>query len=148
MAKAMITYKFRIKDSTHLNLLNCKAKSVNFVWNYCNEVSKKSADRRSAGGNKRWISEYDLNYLTVGSSKELGLSSTTINEIAREFIAKRNNLKKPKLRWRSHKRNLGWIPVNSKGIQLKGDSVVYLKRKFKFWKSREVQGKLKTASFN
>jgi IS605 OrfB family transposase len=144
----MITYRFRIKDSTHLGILNRKASAVNYVWNYCNSISKQSANRRFDGGNNSWITEYDLNYLTTGSSKELGLSSTTIQAITAEFINKRNIKKTPKLRWRSYKKNLGWIPFKSNGIQLKNDTIVYLGRKFKFWKSREIKGKLRTGCFS
>lgn len=144
----MRTYKFRIKDSKHASILIKKADAVNFVWNYCNDISQKSARNRSAGGNKRWISEFDLNYLTAGSSKELKLSSTTIQCIANEFITRRDARKIPKLNWRSYKKNLGWIPFKAGGIQVNGDSFKYLGREFRFWKSREIEGKIKVGSFN
>jgi putative transposase len=36
---SVITYKFRIKDATTAKRLIRMAAAVNFVWNYCNEVS-------------------------------------------------------------------------------------------------------------
>jgi hypothetical protein len=32
-----LTYRYRIKDK-HAKRLNCQARAVNFVWNYCNET--------------------------------------------------------------------------------------------------------------
>lgn len=94
----LITYRFRIKDSKHLKILKEKANAVNFVWNYCNEISQRSAKK-----GKKWISEYVLHNLTSGSSKELNLHSKTIKCTASQFINSRNKVKKPKLRWRSKK---------------------------------------------
>lgn len=148
MTKLITTYKFRIKDSKHCNLLVKKASAVNFVWNYCNQISKESARKRKDGTNQRWISEFDLNNLTAGTSKELGLSSTSIQSISAEFIARRNTRKLPFLKWRSFKKNLGWIPFTAGAIQVSNDSFTYLSRKYKFWKSREILGKIKTGSFN
>jgi IS605 OrfB family transposase len=148
MTESILTYQFRIKDSKHCNLLNKKASAVNFVWNYCNEISQQSAKKRRAGSNVRWVSEFDLNYLTAGVGKDLGLNSTTIQSIAKEFTTRRAQLKRSKLKWRSAKRQLGWIPLKASAIQITEDSFKYLGRKYKFWKSREIKGKLKTGSYS
>lgn len=42
--KIVKTYSFRIKDSVSKKKLEQMARSVNFVWNYCNEASIKSID--------------------------------------------------------------------------------------------------------
>ncbi len=59
----MLTYKYRIKDSTSQNHLGRMAGAVNFVWNYCNEVSMLALRR-----NEKWLSAYDLHKLVGGSS--------------------------------------------------------------------------------
>ena len=146
MTKSMKTFQFRIKDSKCFKQLEKHASAVNLVWNYCNDTSQQSAKKRSAGSNNRWISEFDLNYLTAGTSKALGLSSTTIQSIAGEFVNKRNARKRPRLKWRSYKKNLGWIPVKAGGISFKDDSFKYCGKGYRFWKSREIEGKVKTAS--
>lgn len=114
-------------------------KAVNFVWNYCNEWSNKSIVNSS-----KFLSSYDLNKLTSGCSKELGIHAHTINGVCEEYVTRRKQFKKNKLRWRS-KKSLGWIPFKActylgKG-QLKHNGIV-----FNFWESREV-GEIKTGSF-
>lgn len=141
------TYKFRIKDSTHKAMLTRKASSVNFIWNYCNEISQKSALRRSGNKLRQWVSFYDLSKLIKGASRELELNTGTIAEICKVFIAKRNKAKRPKLRWRNSK-SLGWIPMRGTIVQVKGDTVTYLGRKMRFWKSREIEGRIVYGSFN
>ena len=117
------------------------AASVNFVWNYCNETSLYAIKNRS-----KFLSGFDLNNLTAGSSKELQLSSTTVQCICEEFVTRRQKAKKVKLRWRSGKKNLGWVPFKSLAIQLNENTVTYCKQKFKFWKSRDITGKIKCGS--
>lgn len=118
------------------------ANAVNFVWNYCNEVSKRSIQY-----NNKWLSAFDLNYLTVGCSKELKINSHTIQEIARQYVSSRNQSKKIKLSWRSKKRSLGWIPFSEQCIKI-DNKIIYAKQSFNFWKSREIEGKIKCGSFN
>jgi hypothetical protein len=36
---SLLTYKYRIKDSISSKHLCKMAGAINFVWNYCNEVS-------------------------------------------------------------------------------------------------------------
>ena len=62
------TYRYRVKDSSAAPQLNQLARSVNQVWNFCNE-SQEHALR----WNQRWPTGFDLCKLTTGSSKELGL---------------------------------------------------------------------------
>lgn len=136
-----LTYKYRIKDSSKCKVLNKMASSVNFVWNYCNEVAVKQLEL-----NGKFLSEYDLHSLTNGCTKELGLRSSTIQAICSEYVNKRRQYKKRKLRWRLYKKSLGWIPFKKDGISIKNDTATYFKNKFKFWKSRE-HGKIKCGSF-
>jgi transposase len=61
--RMIITYNFRIKDSTTKKHLNKLAGYVNFVWNYCNETSY-TAWKTS----RKYLSFFDLNFLLAGSS--------------------------------------------------------------------------------
>jgi len=119
------------------------AGAVNFVWNYCNETSFNCIRNKS-----KFLSGFDLNNLTKGCAKELGISSVTVQAVCEEYAVRRKKAKKNKLSWRSRKRSLGWIPTKSNGLKLKDDTIEYANHKFRFWKSREVLGKIKTANFS
>jgi putative transposase len=137
----ILTYQFRVKDSS-VAWLNKASKSVNLVWNYCNEISYKAIRYDS-----RFLSGFDLNKLTSGTSNELGLNSTTVQEIGEEYALKRKQFKKRKLSWRT-KKSLGWVPFKGPGIRIHDDVIVYRKNKVKFWKTREIDGKIKCGSFS
>ena len=139
----ILTYSYRIKDATTKKKLNSMASFVNFVWNFCNETSLKAFKE-----SRKFLSAFDLNYLMAGSSKYLPLHSQTFQSISREYVKARKQFKKIKLNWRSYKKSLGWIPFKSSGIKIQGSEVVYNKQRFKFWKSREIEGKIKEGSFN
>ena len=143
--KMLLTYKYRIKDSTSRAKLNRMAGTVNFVFNYCNETSVKAIKR-----DHRWLSGYDLQYLVAGSSKELGLHSQTVQGICREYVSRRKQFRKIKLNWRTAKRHTGWIPFSKAGIELRDDSVKYCNHSLRFWKSRSLpEGSvIKGGSFN
>lgn len=142
-AKTHTTYKYRIKDSANRSDLQRKAKSVNAVWNFCNETSWESARR----GN-RWITEFDLNCLLNGISKDLGLNALTIRSISRQFANKRKQARRPKLQWRSSKRSLGWIPFTKMSISPTVNGFKYFGQEYKCWMSRPIEGEIKCGSFN
>ena len=140
----VLTYKYRIRDSSSKVRLKKLASSVNFVWNYINNLSFENIKQYG-----RFLSEYDVHGYLNGAAKELGLVSPTTREIARFYVQARQQFKKRKLRWRSVKRSLGWIPFKALGFQLRGDIAVYRKHEFKLWKHRELpQGAIvKAGSF-
>ena len=139
------TYKFRIKDSSERTLLCKTASRVNYVWNWLNE---KSRDLWSLEGkNKHWLSKFDAINLLSGTAEEIGLNSATIQLVASEHADKRKQFKKAKLSWRSYKRSLGWVPFDVRNIKVVGNVAIYQKHKFKFWKHREIQGKIKSGCF-
>lgn len=142
MPSSMLTFRYRIKDATKGKHLHRLAWAVNTVWNWCNEVSMLALRR-----DKRFLSAVDLINLTAGASTELGLHSDTISEICREYVAKRFAAKKRRLKWRSRKHSLGWIPFKLWFLKLDGDSLTYLKRRYRFWASRPIEGTPKTGSF-
>lgn len=140
----VLTYKFRVKN--HEGTLNRMASAVNFVWNYCNETGYEYIKKHN-----RWINAYTMHHFTKGCSKELGIRSSTIQEIAEEHAQKRRQFRKVKLAWRSAKKSLGWIPFKGRvgrNINVKEDVVIYNGHHIKFWKSREIPRKILCGSFN
>ena len=136
---AITTYKYRLKNQ---NWLKSAARSVNFVWNYCNETSYFAIKNRS-----RFLSGFDLSNLTAGSSKELGISSVTIQAITEEYATRRKQFKKIKLKWRTRK-SLGWVPFKASAIKIVGNKITYAGKSVRFWKSRDIVGKIRTGSFS
>jgi IS605 OrfB family transposase len=139
---SILTYKYRIKDSTSGKHLGKMAGAINYVWNYCNEVSLLAFRR-----DKTFLSAYDLHKLTAGTSKDLRLSADTIQQVCTEYVTRRKQFKKIKLKWRSKKRSLGWIPFKAAYIKLQGDTVTYCGHRFRLWLSRPVEGVIKTGAF-
>jgi len=153
------TWKYRIKDSGQTKRqLGKMARSVNLVWNYCKQTQRTALKRTDCRiitdkkTNKKiaipnFFTKYELNNLVSGSSRELGLHSQTVQNICEEYVTRRKQFKKL-LRWRG-KRTLGWIPFKRVGIKFKKDGVLYCKRKFRIWNSRELpeDAKIKTGSF-
>ncbi|HEY5866506.1 MAG TPA: transposase, partial [Candidatus Tectomicrobia bacterium] len=118
------------------------ASAINYVWNYCNEVSLLAFRR-----DKTFLSAYDLHKLTAGTSKDLRLSADTIQQVCTEYVTRRRQFRKVKLKWRSRKRSLGWIPFKATYIKIVGDTVTYCGHRFRLWLSRPVGGTVKTGSF-
>lgn len=140
------TLKVRVKDR-HANALSEMARSVNFVWNYINELSHRSIKERGA-----FLSAYDLHPYTKGAGKELGLHSQTLQCIAGEYVTRRKQFKKSRLNWRkSHgaRRSLGWIPVNTGQSAWKSGQVFHNGKFYKVWDSYGLsQYTFRSASFN
>jgi len=145
-ALAYKTFSCRVKDATSGKGLVAFANAVNFVWNFCNEVSARSAQR-----GPRWISKKDLRALTKGASRALGLPSQVIQEVIDEFLDQRKAARRPKLRWRvsrGGRRSLGFVPFTNQDIQIDGSIVSPRGQRFQLWKPRELQGKIKSGSFS
>ena len=68
------TLKIRIKDSTACKELSRMSRAINFVWNYCNAISFEAVMK-----NSQWLSYQDLQKLTKGANKELGLNSASVH---------------------------------------------------------------------
>ena len=141
------TYKFRIKDGgSKRKFLNRCASSVNFVWNYCNEASFEQLKKHSI-----WLNANELQKLTNGVGKELELHSQVIQQVCKEYAQRRSSVKKRRLSWRKSKgarKSLGWIPCTNQNVKLDGDSFTFGKKKFKFWKTREIPKNIRSISFN
>ncbi|QHG09481.1 IS200/IS605 family element transposase accessory protein TnpB [Moraxella osloensis] len=112
----MKTLKLRIRDK-HADQLNRLSGSVNFVWNYVNDLSYKHLQKTG-----KFFSAYDLNDYTKGSGELLGLHSQTIQAINETHTKSRRQSKKAKLSWRtnnpkSKRKNLGWLPFKQSAIK-------------------------------
>ena len=116
------TLKVRVKDK-HAKQLSAMSASVNYVWNYCNELSSRAIHERGL-----FLSNYDFHQYTTGASKELGLHSQTVQCISKEYTTRRKQFKKAKLKWRKTfgvGRSLGWVPVNTGAAQWKNGQVFH-----------------------
>lgn len=132
----ILVYRYRVKSLS--GLLNKQAKAVNFVWNFCNDTQKHALNWR-----KKWPTGFDLNVLTTGSSKELGIHSGTVNAVCEQYAKSRKQFKRPFLRYRG-KRTLGWIPLKGRDLKREGMSFRFAGNIFKVFYSRPLpQGKIK-----
>ncbi|WOF81931.1 transposase (plasmid) [Pseudomonas sp. FeN3W] len=130
--KIIKTLSVRIKDK-HAPALKRMASSVNFVWNYINDLSARSIRERGV-----FLSEFDLHPYTKGGGKLLGLHSQTLQVVAKEYVTRRKQFKKYKLNWRKSvgvKRSLGWIPFNTGAATWKNGQVYHNGQFFKVWDS-------------
>lgn len=112
----MKTLKLRIRDK-HTDQLNRLSGSVNFVWNYVNDLSYKYLQRTG-----KFFSAYDLNEYTKGSGELLGLHSQTVQAINETHAKSRKQFKKAKLAWRTNNpkskhKSLGWLPFKQSAIK-------------------------------
>ena len=128
------TLKLRIKDK-HAAVLNAHARSVNFVWNYINELSHRSIQERG-----KFLSGFDFSKYTAGAGEELNLPSQTLQQIAEEYATRRKQFKKSRLNWRvsnpkSAKRSLGWIPFKVGTVKYQNGQVRYRGQWFGLWDS-------------
>jgi putative transposase len=138
----ILTYRYRIKTTSGAErALEAMARAVNFVWNFCGETQE--AARR---WNRRWPTGYDLIGLTNGSSKELGLHSDTVQAVCKQFAISRDAHKR-RPRWRG-KKSLGWIPFQAaRAIRVDGDTIIFLRRRYRLWFSRPIDGEIRSGSF-
>ncbi len=140
------TLKVRVRDK-HATVLTEQARAVNFVWNYLNALSSRSIRERG-----RFLSAFDMHAYTTGASKELGLHSQTVQLIAAEYVTRRKQFKKSKLRWRKStgvRRSLGWIPFNTGAATWKNGQVFFAGNYFKVWDSYGLSKyRFRAGSFN
>src|ERR1044071_5103303 len=132
----ILVYRFRVKSK--LGLLNQQARKVNFVWNYCNDRQK---DALRFG--RPWLTGFDLNKLTTGSSKELELHSGVINAVCEQFAKSRAQHRRPYLRYRGRK-SLGWIPLKGRDLHREGNAFRFAGNTFRVFYLRPLpEGKIK-----
>lgn len=132
----VIVYRYRVKSFS--GLLNRQARAVNFVWNYCNDRQK---DALRFG--RRWLTGFDLNKVTTGSSKELRIHSGTVNAVCEQYAKSRAQKRRPFLRYRG-RRSLGWVPLKGRDLKREGDAFRFAGNTFRVFNSRPLpDGKIK-----
>ena len=132
----LLVYRYRVKSLN--GLLNKQSRAVNFVWNFCNDRQK---DALRFG--RKWLSGFDLNMLTTGSSKELQLHSGTVNAVCEQDAKSRSQKKRPYLRYRG-KRSLGWVPLKGRELKREGNAFRFAGNTFRVFHSRALpDGKIK-----
>ena len=127
----ILTYRYHVKDK-HAASLNRMARAVNFVWNYCNNAQKHALKH-----NTKWRSGFDLNYLTIGSSKLLGLHSGIINATCEQYANSRFQRRRPYLRYRG-KNSLGWVPFKGRDIKALASGFRLARKDYAVWLSRPL----------
>lgn len=139
----ILTYKFRLRDK-HAAELNRQARAANYVWNFCNETQKKAVK-----SGRKWLTWCDLEKLTAGSSKLLGLHAHTIKEVCKKYDRSRSVKRKPWLRWRGHK-SLGWVPFNTGHVSFDGGTFKFRGIRYETMHLRDLPAGVKIAagSFN
>ena len=141
------TFQYRIKDASSRKMLLKLASSINYVWNYINDLSYRFLKQ-----NNKFLSNYDIDKYLAGAAEELNLNSTSLQEVSKYYVNNRKTFKKQKLAWRSAKRNtLGWVPFKVAAIKfINDDAIRYNKYIFRFYKSKSIpaNAKIKTGSFN
>ena len=130
------TLRFRLKDR-HATVLCAMAGQVNFVWNYCNDLSHRSITERL-----KWLRFDELEKYTKGFTKCDGivLHSSTVQAVCSEYATRRDQFRKNKLRWRvsnpkAANRSLGWIPFKKGAVKYLNGQIHLKKHKFSFWDS-------------
>ena len=134
--------KFRIKDKNTSKTLDIMSRDVKFVWNICNSASRKKWKE-----SRQYFHKFDPYFTSIfkGASKYLTLNSQTIQTIIEQFHKDIKQQKK-QLRFKGRK-SPNWIPFKGQTIKVLGDSIKYDGKKFRFWKSMNIKGKIKTGSF-
>ena len=127
--------RLRLKHK-HASWLRELAREVNLVWNYVNDLSFKVWERE-----RRFVSAFDLHpYVKGASNAGLNLHSQTLQAVTEEFVTRRKQFKKLKLRWRvsNPKRSnysLGWIPFKAVALRYKAGQVWFGGRALSLWDS-------------
>ncbi len=108
------TLRFKVKLEAY-PWLKMAATEVNQVWNFANATSEKAG--RPFSGPPRYLSAFDLDKLTAGSSRCFErIGSDTIQRVNAQYATRRREARKSKLRWRKNfgsNRALGWIPFKA-----------------------------------
>lgn len=122
--------------------LNAAAIEVNQVWNYANETSFKAA--QPFAGPSKWLTAFDLNNLTSGATEWFDfIGADTIQRVNAEYAAKRNQARRPKLKWRrskGSKRSLGWEPIKAAQLKLKGRCIRFSGKAFRVFEQEKLHG--------
>jgi putative transposase len=127
--------RVRVKDKHAAWAREC-ANAVNTVWNYVNDVSQQMLRREG-----RFSIAGDLHKLTAGVGKEcLPIHSQTVQAVNEEFVTRRAQFRKARLRWRVSNpkradRSLGWVPFKKTAIAYRNGQVHLFGQPLSLWDS-------------
>ncbi len=158
------TLNFKVKPEAWA-WLDQAAREVNQVWNFINASSEKAL--RPYYGKGRWLSAFDINkeLLTGCGSCFDKIGSDIAQSVSTEFVARRNQFKKVRLRFRrssGSKKSLGWVPFKGVNLSFKEKrtkSNVVLKKlsilgkrirlfnEARLWEARKAAGKTRAGNF-
>ena len=74
----ILTYKYRLKGKRSARQLRRLAFQSNQVWNYCVQTQRSVQRTWKFGLSPKWSSQYDLQALTAGTSKDLNLPDVAV----------------------------------------------------------------------
>lgn len=126
------TLRVRVKDK-HAAKLRAMSVSVNFVWNYLNDISYRSIRERG-----RFMTAFDMWPYLAGASKDLGILSGTLTSVAAMYAQNRNRDRKARLAWRKSfgsRRSLGWIPIRKSESSWRNGAIYHNGHLFDVWDS-------------
>jgi IS605 OrfB family transposase len=131
----ILTYKYRLKDNHAKPTLRHFSQAINQVWNFCIETQRKVQTIHKQGLSRKWPSHFDLQKLTTGTSKELGIHAQSVESTCEQFAKSRDQHKKcPQFRSsRGSRRALGWIPFKHRSRQVEDNSITYLGKRYRFF---------------
>lgn len=135
------TLRLKVKPESYAWLISA-ACEVNQVWNWANDTSLRASSRFS--GPPVWLSGFDLNNLSAGSSKYFRrIGSHTINQVNVRYANSRRVANKAKLRWRvssGAKKSLGWVPFTSRDIKKTLHGVRFCKKTLRVFELEKLEG--------
>jgi putative transposase len=147
--RAIRVLHLRVKDK-HAAWLSSLAREVNFVFNYCNDLSIKVFERE-----RRFLSGFDFWPFLKGATRGedgLNLPVQAVQEIAERYAHARRQCRKIRLKWRKSggvRRSLGWIPFKVRTIRYRGGQVYFAGRWLSLWDSFGLGDfELRAGSFN
>ena len=132
--------RVRLKDRHASELLDM-AFWVNQVWNYSNELSHKVWERE-----RRFIGNYEIDRYTSGASTAgVRLHSQTIQAVSAEYVTRRVQARRVKLRWRvssGSRRSLGWVPFKASALRYRNGQLFMsgFDRPLSLWDSYGLSG--------
>lgn len=137
-ASVTLTLRLKVKPESYA-WLNAAAIEVNQVWNFCNERASTTL-----GNLGKWLSGFDLCYQTAGHAQYMDrVGADTIQRVCTEYAAKRNAVRKRKLRWRvsrGARRSLGWVPFKAASLKRSGKHLRFAGKTFRVFEAERLDG--------
>lgn len=134
----ILTYKYRLKGKRPRRQLRRYAWAVNRVWNYCVETQRSVQRAWKLGLSPTWPSQYDLQKLAGGTSRDLRLHAQTIQNTCEQFVKSRDQHKAcPRFRRSGGvRKSLGWVPFQKQSRQITANAVTYRGNTYHFFGSK------------